>query len=502
MKKIIALALIAVMAIAAFAGCSNKETASENKLSIVTTIFPEYDWVMQVLGNKADKADVSMLLDNGVDLHSYQPSADDIVKISNCDMFIYVGGESDEWVEDVLAGAKNKNMAVINLLEVLGDSVKDEEVVEGMEHDHDHEHEHEEIEESDIKDRTLDEFAGDWKSLYPYLENGDLEEYVEHHAEEHGEEADEVREELLEKWECDAKSISVNGNEITFVFTDGTTKKATYKYAGFLPVKDDDGDITGVRYQFETDSKDAPRYVQFNDHGHEPEDEVEHFHIYFGNDGFDALMKSGSNPFFVPDSLTVDEINEELTGGHDHSHGEEAEKDEHVWLSLRNAETLCKEIADELGKIDADNKDAYKANADAYAAKLRDLDGKYKDAVNSAPVKTLLFGDRFPFRYLVDDYGLSYYAAFAGCSAESEASFETIVFLADKVDELGLRAIMQIESADGKIANTIKDTTSAKDQVILTLDSMQSTTASDIEGGATYLSAMEKNLEVLKDALK
>ncbi|MCR5783189.1 MAG: metal ABC transporter substrate-binding protein, partial [Clostridia bacterium] len=112
------------------------------------------------------------------------------------------------------------------------------------------------------------------------------------------------------------------------------------------------------------------------------------------------------------------------------------------------------------------------------------------------------FGDRFPFRYLVDDYGLDYYAAFVGCSAESEASFETIVFLADKVDELGLKTIMQIESADGKIAQTIRDTTKSKDQTILTLDSMQSDTAEDVAGGVTYLSVMTENLEVLKDALR
>ena len=122
--------------------------------------------------------------------------------------------------------------------------------------------------------------------------------------------------------------------------------------------------------------------------------------------------------------------------------------------------------------------------------------------MDGASKKTLLFGDRFPFRYLTDDSGLDYYAAFVGCSAESEASFETIMFLANKVDELGLKAIMQIESSNGKIANTIKDTTKTKDQTVLTLDSMQSTTSKDVSNGASYLSVMEKNLAVLKDALK
>ncbi|MBQ7669571.1 MAG: zinc ABC transporter substrate-binding protein [Clostridia bacterium] len=331
MKKIIAITLCLMMLAGIMSGCGTPATNGD-KLSIVTTIFPEYDWVKQIIGDKAGQADVTMLLDNGVDLHSYQPTTDDIIKISTCDMFIYVGGESDEWVEDALKEATNKDMVVINLLEALGDDVKEEEVKEGMQED---EHEH----------------------------------------------------------------------------------------------------------------------------GDDHEDE-------------------------------------------DHDHEEETEYDEHVWLSLKNAAKLCGYIAGKLGEIDPDNKDAYKANTDAYIAKLNALDKQYKDAVGSAGAKTLLFGDRFPFRYLTDDYGLDYYAAFVGCSAESEASFETILFLANKVDELGLKAIIQIESADGKIARTIKDTTKTKDQTILTLDSMQSTTSVDMKNGASYLSIMEKNLAVLKDALK
>ena len=332
MKKAISAALCLLMILGVLAGCGTSNTNNGDKLSIVTTIFPEYDWVKQILGDKADQADVTMLLDNGVDLHSYQPTADDIIKISTCDMFIYVGGESDEWAEDVLKEATNKDMVVINLLEALGDDVKEEEVKEGMQED---EHEH----------------------------------------------------------------------------------------------------------------------------GDDHEDE-------------------------------------------DHDHEEETEYDEHVWLSLKNAAKLCGYISAKLCEIDPDNKDAYKANTDAYVAKLNALDKQYKDAVGSAGIKTLLFGDRFPFRYLTDDYGLDYYAAFVGCSAESEASFETIIFLANKVDELGLKAILQIESADGKIARTIKDTTKTKDQTILSLDSMQSTTSADVKNGASYLSIMEKNLAILKDALK
>ncbi len=340
MKNILIVLMTAVMMAGCLTGCGGNTTAKaagKDRIRIVTTVFPEYDWVMSILGDNPADAEVVMLLDNGVDLHSYQPTADDIMKISDCDMFIYVGGESDEWVEDALKEATNDDMAVINLLEVLGDSVKEEEVVEGMQED-EHEHEHEEDEA-----------------------------------------------------------------------------------------------------------------------GHEDE----------------------------------------------HEHEEEGpEYDEHVWLSLRNAEKLTEYISNELKKIDPENAGLYGKNADAYISSLNELDGRYKDAVSKAPVKTLIFGDRFPFRYLTDDYGLSYYAAFVGCSAETEASFETITFLAGKVDELSLHAVMTIEGPDHRIAETIVENTKDKNQKILTMDSMQSTTSKDVKEGKTYLSVMEDNLAVLTEALK
>ena len=316
MKKITALLLALFMLVGALAGCGKQnDTNQTDKLSIVTTIFPEYDWVREILGDKADNAEITMLLDNGVDLHSYQPTADDIVKISDCDLFIYVGGESDEWVEDALRNAANGNMKVINLLEVLGDSVKTEEIVEGMQEE---EHEYEDAEE--------------------------------------------------------------------------------------------------------------------------------------------------------------------------HEHEEEA--DEHVWLSLKNAKMLVRVISKALQELDPNNKDIYAANADAYVKKLSALDAEYQAAVDAASNKTILFGDRFPFRYLVDDYGLRYYAAFVGCSAETEAGFETISFLAKRVDEWKLPCVLTIEGAQHKIAETVVRNTTAKNQRVLTMDSMQSTTSKDVKNGTTYLSVM------------
>ena len=385
-KNIAAIMTASVLAVSALAGCGSSaksaatttaaETAAKaeesRKLSVVTTIYPEYDWVKEILGSNAEHAELTMLLDNGVDLHSYQPTAEDIMKIADSDLFIYVGGESDGWVKDALKEATNEDMKVINLLETLGENVKEEEMVEGMqegEHHHDHE----------------------------------------------------------------------------------------------------DGD-----HDHEHESAEAEHDHEDGDHDHEHEGaEAEHDH----EDG-------------------------EAEHEHHHDHGDEPEYDEHVWLSVRNAKVLCTAIEEALAELDAENAESYAANLKSYSEKLDSLDQEYQAAVDGAAVKTLLFGDRFPFRYLVDDYGLDYYAAFVGCSAETEASFETISFLSQKVDELGLKAIMTIEGPEHKIAETIKENTKTKDQQILTMDSMQATDAEDVAAGVSYLSIMTENLEVLKAALQ
>lgn len=298
----------------------------QKKLQVVATIFPEYDWVREILGEQADNVDLTLLLANGVDMHSFQPTMADILKVSTCDVFIYVGGESDAWVADALKGAGNPNRTAINLMEVLGDQAKEEEVVEGM--------------------------------------------------------------------------------------------------------QDEDG--------------------------HD---------------------------------------------GHDHEEQEELEYDEHVWLSLRNTEVFCDAISEALQAADPEHAKLYEENTTAYKEKLAALDREYQAAVDQSGSKTLLFADRFPFRYLTDDYNLTYYAAFTGCSAETDASFETITFLAGKLDELKLPAVFTIENSDGKVAKAVIENTNTRDQKILTLDSMQSVTSDEIAAGTTYLSIMEENLKTLKEAL-
>ena len=505
MKKMIPLFLVLTMAVGLLAGCGKKNAAEKgesdsNKLSVVTTIFPEYDWVKEILGDKAGSTDLTMLLSSGVDLHSYQPTADDIVKISDCDLFIYVGGESDKWVDDALKEATNKDMKVIDLLEVLGDSVKTEETVEGMqetEHAHDHSKEVSTFEDHEVQDRSLSDWAGSWQSAYPFALDGTLDDAFAAMAEEGEMTADEYKTYYQKGYKTDITNIGIEGDHIAFTYEDGKKVGSDYKYIGYY-IQNWSTGTKAAMYRFEAVDRTsgAPVCIEFNDHMIESA-APEHFHIRMSNESFDAIVDPEKSwPTFFPADMTGEDLCEHMEG-HDH----EEEADEHVWLSLKNAKTLVRAISDALQELDPDNKDTYAANTSAYIEKLSALDGAYQSAVDGAARKTVLFGDRFPFRYLVDDYGLSYYAAFAGCSAESEASFETVSFLAKKVDELGLPCVLTIEGKNHKLAETIVQSTTKKNQKVLTMDSMQSMTSEDAANGATYLSVMEQNLSVLKEAL-
>lgn len=351
MKKYIGIGLSILVAIMMVLGCAKKESTGSSeaesgssvtesssvaesnseetkKLSIVTTIFPAYDWVKQVVGDNKN-VEISFLIDKGVDLHSYQASAADIAKITDSDLFVYVGGDSDDWAEDIIK--ENPNLKYINMVDSIGEAALAEELVEGMQDEEEHDNESEE------------------------------------HANEEGE----------------------------------------------------------------------------------------------------------------------------------HEDGEE-EIDEHVWLSIKNAETIVSAIEAKLAEIDPDNKAEYEKNANDYLAKLDELDKEYKDTLSSIQNKTIIVGDRFPFRYLVNEYGIKYYAAFKGCDAGSEASFETVKFLANKMDELNMTDIFIIDGSKGDLAKTIVDNTKDKNAKVLVLDSMQSTKSSD---NASYLDIMKKNLEVLKEVL-
>ncbi len=380
MKCVFAWVAVLSLALLCIAGCSGsrRDTADNTGrpgLMVVTTIFPEYSWAKEISGAQGKSIRLDLLTKKGTDMHSYQPGAEDILKISGCDLLVYVGGESDKWIKKALAEQKNPKRRVICLMELLGGRVRAEETVEGMQ---------------------------------------------------------------------ERKPVSLWNREAC-------------------------NDTNDRRHAGEGK-------------GPHNEEAVSETKTGCGKGAYDA--KRGE------------------THDHGNSRAGETEYDEHVWLSLKNADIACRAIADELSAMDPMNAGTYRENYVTYSKKLKALDDRYKEIVAKAPVKTLLFGDRFPFRYLTDDYGLSYYAAFNGCSAETEASFQTIVFLIRKMDELNLPAVLTMEGRQHKLAATIAENTVAKNQKVLTLHSMQSVSEEEIRKGATYLSFMEKNLEVLREALR
>ena len=307
------LLLCGLLAPSFLTGCSSQ---TEDKLNIVVSMYPEYEWV-KAISEGVDNINLRCLIDNNIDLHSYQPSVDDVISIAKANLFIYVGGESDAWVNNAIAASKSK-ATNLSLLNVLGDRKKAEEEKEGMQ------------EESE-----------------------------------------------------------------------------------------------------------------------------------------------------------------------EHEHEEAVEYDEHVWNSLQNAKIFVNSIKNTLIGIDANNKEKYQANAVNYLAKIDALENKYKGTLLNASQRTLVVADRFPFRYLFDDYGLDYYAAFKGCSTDSEASFETVIFLSRKVDELGLDNIIVTTSSDGRIGESVKQNTTKKNQTILKLNSLETAT-----NNRDYLSLFEDNLKVLVEATK
>ena len=193
----------------------------------------------------------------------------------------------------------------------------------------------------------------------------------------------------------------------------------------------------------------------------------------------------------VGDRLKEEEITEGMRGEKyslADSEEEETEYDEHVWTSLINAQIISQKIGDTMSLLDEKNADFYKENTEAYIKSLGELDEKYRAAVEKAENKTLVFGDRFPFRYLFDDYGLNYYAAFPGCSTDSDVSAKTMLFLINKINEEKLPAVYYIEFSARRIADTIADETKAEP---LLFHSCHTISKSDFENGVTYLPARD-----------
>ena len=314
MRKIIAAALAAVLTLCCFAGCTGGEDES-GKPSVIVTIFPQYDFVRQIAG---ELVDLRMLIVPGAESHGFEATLDDIASIQKCDLFVYVGGESEEWVDNVLSVMDDGSVRTVAMTDVC--ATVGEELVEGMEPGEEHD-EHEEHEE---------------------------------------------------------------------------------------------------------------------------------------------------------------------------------EADEHVWTSPVNAMLIAVAIRDALCEIDPDNADAYAANAEAYLGELTELDARFREVVENGKSDTIVFAERFPFRYLAEEYGLEYYAAFAGCSSNTEPSLSTITFLTQKVEELYLPAIFYIEFSTETVADTIAQATGAQK---LLFHSCHNVSEQDFEDGVTYVELMRRNADNLAVAL-
>ena len=314
-----ALMLVLISAVTGLCACGGTGGASGDGLQIVCTVFPYYDWVRNLTAG-TDNINITLLLDSGTDLHSYQPAAKDIITISSADIFIYTGGTSDKWVSEVLKTSQNDSSVLLPMMTNLPE-----------------------------------------ESLFCVEAIGE----EEHHHEE----------------------------------------------------------------------------------------------------------------------------------GEEHNHA----SDEHIWLSIRNAMRLTEIIKNALCDADPGNEEIYNANFVKYYSELEKLDKAYSTTLGDCQKDTVVFADRFPFIYLINDYGLSYHAAFSGCSAESEASFETVKRLADTIDALGLSHILITETSDGSVANTVRDSTGDKNQEILVLNALQSVTGDRLAD--SYIEVMTENLAILKKAL-
>jgi zinc transport system substrate-binding protein len=197
---------------------------------------------------------------------------------------------------------------------------------------------------------------------------------------------------------------------------------------------------------------------------------------------------------------TVDVVEEEIVEGmEEEEEKEEAAYDEHIWTSPRNAKRIVRAIADTLCEADAANTDFYRKNASEYIARLDALDGAFQDVVDKGKRKTIVFGDRFPFRYFADAYGLSYFAAFPGCSPETECSAATLAFLIDKIKSERIPVVFHIELSNEKMADTISEASGAKK---LLLHACHNISKKEFESGVTYLDLMSANVERLREALR
>ncbi|MEA4869407.1 MAG: metal ABC transporter substrate-binding protein [Christensenella sp.] len=319
--RIFALALSLLSLFTLLSACApTGATPAGSGISIVSTVFPAFDFARQITAGT--DAQVTMLLQLGEEVHSFDPTSQDIIRIQNANLFAYVGGENDAWVNSVLSGL-DKSVHTFKMMDYV--TLYEEELVEGM--------------QPEAKDAAPTEAAG--------------------------------------------------------------------------------------------------------------------------------------------------------TDAH--------EWDEHVWTAPINAIAIVKAMTAELVSIDPVNAATYQANADAYVKQLEALDQSFRDVVSDAAHKTVVFADRFPARYFVEEFGLRYYAAFPGCSADTEPSAATVAALIDHVKSEKIPVVFYIELSNQQMANTVAEATGAKPMLFHTCHNV---TKAEFESGATYLSLMQNNVKALQAALR
>lgn len=511
--------------------------AESAKLKVVSTIFPQYDFVRQIAG---DAVENTLLLRAGSDSHSYELSPEDVKNIQNADLFIYVGGPDDHKFESLLESLGKDAPKTLKLTDHV--KVLEEEIKEGMEHNHDHGHGHDhhhDFKKEDIEERELSEFAGEYRNLSAYVLAGDFDAVAEHRKED-GETAEEYKNECVKYFGTEVDYMNVTAEGISYVKDGKVVASANYSADGIFIEEPEEGHLHAM-YQFKKTAGDdaLPTYVLLDDHqikANQERPENPHFHFAYSNESYAAAAANEVSPFMVKAGLTAADLeamfireedhdhddHDEEDHDHDHDeedhdhedhdhdeedhdhedhdhHDHEHEMDEHVWTSPKNAQKLVDAIANTLVEMDPANAELYKTNSASYNKKLAEVDKAFEEVVKNGKKDILLFGDRFPFRYFVEDYDLDYYAAFTGCSADTEVSPKTVSFLIEKAKENKVPAILKIELTDSRIADTIAEEVGAK---VLTLNSGHNLNAEDFEKGVSLVDLLWQNVEVLKEALQ
>lgn len=576
-KKLLSLLLVLFMLLSVAS-----INAEGKKTKVIATTFPSYDWTKNLLQGLEEEFDLQLLQDKGVDLHNYQPTAQDFMKLAKADMLIHVGGVSDSWVSKAMQQAENKNLKLLSLVDAIGDSTKNEKMVEGMQeaphahsheehsdekhtdanhheedkhyekhdehkseehaeqkHDEHSEHNHNEHHDHEHKEvSSLEGWQGSWNSYLSYFEDEKLMEVLKNKAEAGNTTVEKLMERLKAQLDTEFAGMKVEGDKLSFfdkfeMMGGKEIAKTEYKFVKTHKLKLGEHEIEWHEFRAEGEAKyQSLLLTEVHSHG---EGSLSHFHLRYGNNVEELLNNDKWWPTFVSGSTTAEKIVESMTHNekkhdernehanhnhdehHDHEHAdhnhneqhkhehdehEHTHVDEHVWLSIKNSIKIVEKIADSLIELRPDLKEKILANKESYIKKLSELDEKYEKELSKLENKSVIVADRFPFVYLMEDYGIKYYAAFSGCAAEAEASFETIKFLAQKADEINAKSLFVLEGSNKGIAEAVNKASKNPNREINVLNSIQTTSMEEINAGASYLNIMEQNLEQLLKALK